>query len=431
MNVSVQSSAAWQHIVSIEIPAEDVERRFESVAHDVQRRAVLPGFRKGKVPIHLVRQHFADAIEQKLFEDFLPEATSAAVREAKLDPAVPPLVRNLKFGPGQPLAFEAVVDVRPEVAAKDYKGLALVRRMRPVDDAAVQSVVERLREESAVFLDLERPAVRGDIVLADTVRLDANGRALAHTRGKGVRLELGAPGMSPDLENGLLGATAGEARTVAVSYPADHPSQDLAGRTWRYQVRVRKIQEKKLRDPDDNFAQDVFKLGSFEELRARVRENLEGEERVRVQREMEGAATDQLLQRNPVELPERLVAWMLDRVVAEATGGRQLPEALASEMAGRYRPGVERSIRREVVLDAIARQEGLSAVDEDVAAEIERMAAADPRQAARIRARYQDADRRRSLAETIRERKAMALVLESADVRDEVMRDEPMVVPAG
>jgi trigger factor len=300
-----------------------------------------------------------------------------------------------------------------------------------VDDAAVDAVLARLREESAVFVDLDRPAVRGDVVLADTARLDANGRPLAHTRGKGVRLELGAPGMAPDLENGLLGATAGEVRTVAVAYPEEHPAKELAGRTWRYLVRVRKIQEKKLREPDDNFARDVFRLGSFEELRARVRENLEGEERVRVQREMEGAATEHLLQRNPVELPERLVAWMLDRVVAEATGGRELPEALASEMAGRYRPGVERSIRREIVLDAIARQETLDAGDEDVAAEIERMAAADPRQAARIRARYQDADRRRSLAETLRERKAMQLVLESADVREEVLRDDPMVVPAG
>jgi trigger factor len=431
MNVSVQSSAAWQHVVTVEIPAEDVERRLETIALEVQRRAVLPGFRKGKVPIHLVRQNFADAIEQRLFEEFLPQATSAAVREAKLEPAVPPLVRNLRFGPGQPLTFEALVDVRPEVAAKDYRGLPLVRRSRAVDDAAVQSVLDRLREESAVFADLERPAERGDVVLADTVRLDANGRPLVHTRGKGVRLELGAPGMSPDLENGLLGATAGDSRTVSVAYAEDHQSPDLAGRTWRYLVRVRKIQQKKLREPDDNFAQDVFKLGSYEELRARVRENLENEERVRVRREMEAAATEQLLQRNPVELPERLVAWMLDRVVAEATGGRKLPEALASEMAGRYRAGVERSIRREVVLDAIARQEKLEAGDDDVAADIERMAAEEPRQAARIRARYQDADRRRSLAETIRERKAMALVLESAEVREEVMRDEPMVVPAG
>jgi trigger factor len=430
MNVSVKSTGPWQHTLEVEIPVDAVEDRMEGIAREVQRRAAVPGFRKGKVPLDIVRQQFADTVEERFLEDMIPDATNQAVREAGLDPIVPPLVRNLRFTPGQPLTFEAVVEVRPTVEAKDYRGIAVVRRTRPVDDAAIDRVLTRLREESAVFEDLDRPAERGDVVLADSVRLDANGRRMAHTRSRNLRLELGAPGMMPDLENGLLRSEAGQSREVALTYPADSPSPELAGKTVRYEIRVRKIQHKKLRDLDDNFARDVFRLTSLEELRARVQSNLEGEEAVRVRREIEATITDELIRRNPVELPERLVEWMLDRVIREAAGNRQLPENLRPELEQQYRPGVERSLRREILLAAVARQESLAVSDEEIAAEIDRMTQEDPRQAARVRARYQTAERRAGLGEGLLERKAMDKLIEAAQVSEEILRDEPALVPA-
>ena len=283
--------------------------------------------------------------------------------------------------------------------------------------SAVEAVITQLREESAVFVDLDRAAVRGDVVLLDSTRLDANGRRLNGTRAKGRRIELGAPGVPPELENALLGAAAGQERTVEIAYPADHPAPELAGKSMRYVVQVRKIQEKKLRELDDNFAREVFQLPSLGELTNRVRQNLESEEQGRRLRESEGAITDELLRRNAFELPERLVEHTLDRVIAEAAGGREVRDELRTELAQRYRPGVERSLRREVLLDAVARQEKLTVSDDEVSAEIQRMADSDPRQAARVRARYQAAERREALRETLLERKALNWLIEVADVR--------------
>src|SRR5881628_2658901 len=114
MNLSVRASGPWQHILEIEVPVEEIDRRMDEVARSIQRRASLPGFRRGRVPLDLVRQHFADTVEQEFLEAFVPRVTSEAVDQARLSPVVPPLVRNLRFTPGQPLKFEAVVDVRPE-----------------------------------------------------------------------------------------------------------------------------------------------------------------------------------------------------------------------------------------------------------------------------------------------------------------------------
>ena len=431
MNVSSRATGAWQYTLEIDVPVAEVDRTLDDVARQVQRRASMPGFRRGRVPLEMVRHHFAERVEQEFLETFVPKVAGEAIEQSQLAPVVTPLVRNLRFGPGQPLRFEVVVDVKPEVEVKNYRSLKARRTIRPVDDAAVDRELADLREQSAVFVDLERPAQRGDVVLLDSTRLDANSRRLPSTRAKSRRILLGAPDLLPDLENGLLGAEAGQERTFDVSYPADYPVGELAGKRARYVVRIRKIQEKKLRDLDDNLARDVFQLGSLEELRSRVRLNLEGEERVRMQRELEEGITEELLARNAVELPERWVQWMLDRVIADAAGNAEVSAALRSELSQRYRLGVERSLKRSVLLDAVARQEKLEAGDEEVAAEIGRMAQAEPRQAARIRARYASAERREALRDSLRERKALDWLLNAAEIQEEPVGTSPIVVPVG
>jgi len=430
MNLSVRATGPWQHTLDIEVPVEEVERRLDEVARAIQRRASLPGFRPGRVPLDLVRQHFADRVEQEFLEAFVPRVTGEAVDQARLDPVIPPAIRHLRFTPGQPMSFEVLVDVRPEVEAKDYRGISVRREVHPVDEAAVERVLGGLREDAAIFVDLDRPAERGDVVLADSVRLDAAGRRLTNTRAKGLRLQLGAPDLLPGLEAGLLGAEAGQERSVEVDYPADYRVPELAGTRARYLVRVRKIQEKKLRAMDDNLAREVFQLDSLEELRSRVRLNLEGEERVRIQREIERGISEELVRRNGFELPERLVQFMLDRVIRESLGDRTVPEALREELDRRYRPDVERSLRREVLLGAVARQEKLDVSEEEVAAEIDRMAQSEPRQAARVRARYQGAERRAALRESLLERKAMEWLINVAEVSEDVVRESRLVIPA-
>lgn len=431
MNLTVRSTGSWQHTLDIEIPVEEVDRRLEEVARQLQRRASLPGFRKGRVPLEMVQQQYAETVEREFIETFVPRFANEAIAEAKLMPVITPLVRNLSFGPGKPLRFEAVIEVRPEVEAKDYKGIKVQRSTSPVEDTAVAAVLQQLRDDSAVFADLARPAERGDIVLLDSVRLDANGRRMSGTRAKNRRIELGAPGVAPELDNGLLGAEAGQERTVEIQYPADYPAEELAGKAARYLVSVRKIQEKKLRDLDDNLAREVFGLPSLEELRSRVRLNLEGEERVRVRRELDSAVSVEIIRRNPFDLPGGLMQRTLERVIEEAAQGRTVPEDLRKQLEERYRPGVEQSLKREVLLDAVARQEKLEVSDEEVAGEIQRMAQSDPRQAARVRARYQSAERREALRDSLLEHRALDWLIDAAEIEDVAAGAPSLIMPAG
>lgn len=423
MNHTVRETGPAQRTMDVELPLEEVESYLENAARELQRRAVMPGFRKGKIPIDRVRQDFAAQIEQEFLERAIPRVTAQALEAASLTPVIPPYVHNVRFRPGEPLQFEAIIDLAPEVEVRDWKGLAATRRVRSFDDAAVDKVISELRDDAAIFIDVDRPAESGDIVLLDSQRLDANGRRLANTRAKNTRVQLGAPEILPDLQQGLLGAQEGQERTLSVTYPEGYRQTELAGKTVRYVVRIRKIQQKKLRELDDDFARELFQLDSLDALRDRVRQNLEAEDATRVRREVEGQLLEELLRRNPFDLSDRLVGYLLDQVVREQTGGREVPEDLRKQLDEHYRPGVERSIRREILLGALARAESLTVSPEEISADIDRMVAADPKQAARIRARYQTSDRRRSLGEGILERKAMDRIIAEAALRDEAMAE--------
>jgi len=190
MTHTVRETGQWQRTLTIEVPADEVEGRLLAVSRRFQLQVSLPGFRKGKVPLERVRQDYAAEIEREFLERFIPEAAQTAIEEARLNAVVPPSVQNLRFTPGQPLSFEAIVDVAPLVEVRDWKGYALTRRVRPVEESAVEAMVQQMREESAIFADVARPAGAGDIVLLDSQRLDANGRRLAGARSKGTRILL-------------------------------------------------------------------------------------------------------------------------------------------------------------------------------------------------------------------------------------------------
>ncbi len=429
MKHTVRESGQWQHTLTVEVPAEDVENRLLAVSRRFQQQVSIPGFRKGKVPLERVRQDYAAEIEREFLERYIPEVAHQALDQAQLKAVVPPSVQNLKFTPGQPLSFEAVVDVAPQSEVKDWLGYLLVRRVRPVDESAVDAMMNQMREESAVFSDVARPAGQGDILLIDSQRLDANGRRLSGTRSKGARILLGAPELLPDLAAGLTGAEAGQERTISVSYPEGFRQAELAGQTIRYVVNIKKIQEKKLRPLDDNFAKDVFGLDSLASLRDRVRRNLEAEDAQRVRRELEAQAIDELVRRHALDLSPRLVAYMLEQVVHEQAGGREVSEDLHKQLEEHYRPGVERSLKREILLIALAKQESLDVSPEEVGQQILRLAESDPRNAARVRQHYASAERRKALAESMLEKKALDLVIGAAQMRDETLQ-EPAELPA-
>ena len=189
MNLSVRSTGAWQHALDIEVPAEEVERRLDDAARQIQRRASLPGFRKGRVPLDLVRQHFAEHVEAEFQDSFVPQLVNEAMDEARLSPVVPPLVRIPQFLPKAPLKLEVVVDVKPEVEVKHYRGLKAVRHL--IDYAAFRRSPEQRAVTFAAVAPLPHARVLTEVQskeILGAAGLPVTREALARDSAEAMRL---------------------------------------------------------------------------------------------------------------------------------------------------------------------------------------------------------------------------------------------------
>lgn len=432
MNVNAQETTPTRRVFAIELSSEEIGQELERVVAEYTSRVQLPGFRKGKAPRTLLEARFGASFEQETIERAIERACREAFTGESLVPLAPAEIDELKFEPGGPLSFRATVEVRPDVTAKDYTGLAVTRRTRAVADDEIEREIDQLLEATALWIDVDREAAPGDQLVVDYVRLDAKGQSLKNTRRRDYEIRLGGEGLLPEFDQALAGGRAGESRTVNVTYGEDFGNPDLAGKTVQFHVKIKKIREKKGHDRDDNWAKETLGVESLDELRARIRLNLEGEAMVEARRAVEDALVEQVLAANPVPVPDR---WAERRVAEELVeierrNGGPVPEAEAEAVKGQIRTALGQQLARELVLDAIARQESIEVTDPEVGEEMARLLQSGGRVAQDFRALPAE-QRRQRVRDVLERRKVFDFLLERAQVNEEsASNPSNQVVPA-
>jgi trigger factor len=400
----------------IEVPPDELERAFQEVVEEFRGRVQLPGFRRGHVPRNVIELQFGHSMEHEVLERVVKRSYELAVRQQKLEPISYPTIEKIDFARGKPLSYEAQVDIKPKVTAKDYLGLDGDTKEVALTDEDVDKALEELRERAAEWTPVDREAGDQDAVLVDYVRLNAKGKPIRKTEQKDALVELGASGLLPEFRTNLLGARAGEHRTFVVSYPAEFGNEELRGRSATFSVDVQGVRERRIRPLDDEFAREIAGMRDLAELRARVRLNMEGEARVKAQREQEEALVDQIIARNPMELPESMVHEYLDEISQRLRGETRnwTPEE-EERFRKEYRPLAERRIKRDLLLDSIARAESVTVTDEDVDQALRGAAEGDaPPEMERVLRSPEHRDRARA---HLMERKVFALLREKARLK--------------
>jgi trigger factor len=367
VKVDVRDAGAWRKVLSIEVAPEELQQDYDAALEEYRRKAVIPGFRKGKVPKTMLESQFGHSLEQDVLERAVRRSYQEAVREKALDPVEYPAIDKISYEKGKPLAYEAAVDVRPDVTAKNYEGLDLESRETAVPEGDIEKALEDLRQRASSWEKVEREASAADAVIVDYVRLNAKGKPIHKTEQVDALIELGAEGLLPEFRANLQGRKAGDTVRFEVSYPADFGNEELRGKSSTFSVQVKEVRERRVRDLDDAFAADVAGLRDMGELRARIRLNLEGEARMRLQRDQEETLVTQLIERNPMELPESMIAGYLAEVSQRLRGeGEEWSEEQRAQFLSEYRPHAERRLKRDLLVDAIARTEGITVPEEEV-----------------------------------------------------------------
>jgi trigger factor len=402
--------------LQIEVPAAAVAAELERAFQRVGQQARLRGFRPGKAPRTVIERVFGAEVRREVLGRLVEQSFHDAIDTHHLAVVGPPDIDAETLTPGEALRYSATIDVRPAISVGNLDGLTVTRPPSTVTDADVDQLLGALRESVAQLRPVEDRAVveAGDVVTVDlTSRLEGGEPA----RRDGVLLEAGAGAFPLALERQLVGQHLGAHLSLRVPYPADYSSPGLAGKTAAFEVDVKELRTKELPPLDDDFARDHGRSETLEELRGRIRADLEREAAERADDAMRESIIEQLLTRHSFDVPPSLIDRRTEAVAAglqdRVPEGAERERALA-ELRTRLRPGAERQVRAELLLDAIAAQEQLSVSDEEVAAEIDSIAARQHEVVERVRALYERPEARAALRAKMTRDRALARLIARA-----------------
>jgi trigger factor len=369
MNITItpKKSDGVERLLEITVPIETVRDAEERAVRRYASSVRLPGFRPGKAPAAMVRKRFAQAIRQEALEALVQDAYKETLEREKLQPVAQPHIHDLKFNDGEPLTFELHLEVRPELELARTGGFRISRPPSEVTDDMVQAQLDQLREQRATLAPAEERPLPGDQV---TVVLSTADESGAIPEGKEYRLALGAGQAIPGIEELIMEATPGQTVERPVKWPEDFPDESQRGQTKTTRVTLKDVKRKSLPDLDDAFAREVGDFDSLDALRAAVRKDLETHVAREGDAEVRQKLIDEIIAANAFDVPRSWVNQLVD-AYAQAY---QVPEEERERFAGEFRTMAERQVRRDLIVDTIAKREGLAATEADVDDRVAEMA---------------------------------------------------------
>jgi trigger factor len=420
MKVAVEEIGACKRRLQVEEVPEVVQDAWDKAFKRVQKEARLPGFRKGKVPPGMIKLHFADDIRQDVARHLIPDVYRQALQETKLRPVEEPDLKEVMLEEGAALKFEALVEIKPAIELGQYAGLTVRHAPKPFEEREVDEALEHLREQHAEFRTVERPADLHDLVIMDYTLTPEGMDARTET---GYGFLVGSGSVMPEVEEAVIGLTAGGERTARIRFPDDHRNEALRGKAGEAKVKVTEVKEKVLPALDDELAKTVGQFDTLAALRAEISKGLQTRRETENRRALEDAVMEAVLAGHPVEVPEALVLRQVghliehtrERVRRQGMDPDKLPWDYG-KLLEEFKPGAEKAVRRSLVLEAIAEKEGLSPTDADIDAEVEKIAVANNRPVPAVRRIMQDSGDLEGLRHTLRETRTLDFLISKSTV---------------
>jgi trigger factor len=427
MKLSIETLSPVKRALSIEIESSVVGREFAAAYTELGRRAKIPGFRPGKVPLPVLEKRFEREVTDDVVQRLVPRFYEQALKDARLVPVQLPTIEGLSIAKNAPLSFRAVVEVRPEVALQPYQGLSLTRRRVAVTDAEVAEALEsiRLRQAELVSYADAHPIAEGDFAVVD-FEGSADGQPLPGASATGYLVHVGERSVVPEIDAALRGHCKGDRFETEVTFPAEDQSPQVAGRRVLFRITVGDVKQRVLPALDDELAKDLG-LASLDDLRERVRTEITARKKAEQRAEERSAIVRLLNERHQVDLPPSLVqretAALRDRMerhLGRAAPGLEAPEGPGDAIQNEIKSAAEERVKGDLLLEAIADREGLGVGMDEIEREVQRIASqtrSDIREVRKLLAG--ESGEFVGLRATIRREKTMDWLIDHADIREE------------
>ncbi len=432
MQVSVESLAGLERKLVIDIPASDVEQEIAKRLQDVSRTARIDGFRKGKIPMSVIKQRYGKGVRQEVLGEQMQQSFVKAVTQEKLNPAGMPNVVPVVDEAGKDFQFSATFEIYPEVKIDGLDAIEVEQLKAEVKDADMDTMLDVLRKQQATFTESTDAAKDGDRVKLDFDGY-VDGEAFDGGKAADHSLTLGSKAMIPGFEDQIVGMKAGDEGTIKVTFPADYQSEELKGKDAEFKIKVTLVEVSELPALDAEFFKKFGVEAETEEVfRTEVRKNMERELKQAVQRQNKNQVLDGLVKTNELDVPTALVDQEIERLQEQAFkqfgGGQEfkpgmLPRELFLEQA-------ERRVKLGLLINASIEQFEIKADDEKVETLIEEMASTyqDPEQ---VKAFYKGNKEQRAQLEALAlEEQVVDLILSKAKVSEKESSYEEVIKTA-
>lgn len=377
MNVNVENLGPCKKLLRFEVDPQQVDETFESVTKEFLKHAAMPGFRPGKAPKDMVLKKYEKDIEEEVRRKLMSESYRQGIKDQKLKVVTNPDVEEIQFKRGQPFQFAATLETAPDFEVPEYRGLPAKREIASVTDDDVQRGIDALRAQQAKFENVDRAIEQGDFAVVNYAGTsegkpltDLAPTAKGLTEKKKTWIEIIPEAFIPGFTPQLVGAKAGEKRTVKVEFPADFVAAPLAGKQADYEVEVLEVKRRVLPEVDDKFAQS-YGAETVDTLREGVRKDLQNELNLKQKRTVRNQIVRALSERVNFELPESLVEantrnFVYDIVARSQQQGatKEMIDKQKDEIYSAASQGAKERVKLGFILSAIANKEGISVPDE-------------------------------------------------------------------
>ncbi len=402
--------------IEVLVPADEVARKTEAIVQKFQKLARIPGFRKGHVPATVIRQRFSEDIKSEVVEALVPQHFRKETDRQGLYPVSQPQVSDLQIQDGEPLRFKASFEVMPEIPVEGYKELRAEHPEIVVTEEEVNQAIGDIREQHATYTPIEgRTLAEGEFAQVSLVGTTKDGDG-APIKMDEILVEIGGKNTLPEFTENLRGASAGDERTFDVKYAEDYTDKRLAGTTFSYTVKVLALKQKALPELNDDFAKELGNdFQTMDQIRQRIREQMETEKRQTIEREGKEKLMADLVKRNEFRVPEALVERQVDlrleRGLRALAAQGMKPEDMKgmdfTRLRAGQREGAEQEVKSSLLLERIAELEKLEASDEEVNHEIESISKQTKQTSEAVRARLTEDGALDRIRHRIRNEKAL------------------------
>lgn len=409
--------------VAVEVPADIVNAEIEKAYGSLQRKARVRGFRPGKAPRQVLARLYGPQVATDVVNALVNDTLPKVLSEKQVQPVNQPQVEPGKFEQGAAFSYKARFEVQPEIADVVYEGLELERPPEAATPEAVDEQLELLRRQHAQLMppDAVRPAQKGDVLTIDFT-LSVDGTVIPDAGAEGIQVELGANQLLPELDAGLYGMSVDDQRDVEAKLPEAHPRKEIAGKLGLFQVTLKDIKERILPTLDDEFAKDVGNFQTLVELRADIHTKLQKMLKDRADSALADQIVERLNDKNPLDVPPSLVEqqcrMMEMEIVQNARrAGHRVAKEDFQKLHDRVHAEAEKKVRAGLLMAAIARKLEIKITEDDIQRGLQELAAESGKNIAKVRAEYQDAQRRQILIGMILEDKVLDIIENKANIR--------------